>query len=208
MAQVNINNDLYERIYEEIKDYGREKENHCPGIRLFPHYKDYLSGKVIDLGSGTGETVQFFRDNKIDAHGLDWVKPRNKYCKKADIAIKNKLGRYAVATCFDVIEHLTNKQVKNLFFNMTACKKQIFTIANTPSIVKLSNGDEIDLHINKKDFNTWRGIILDYFDISHEIETRNYQRLYICENKKDSKELIKYMITFLQKYNYRVEKIK
>lgn len=207
MDKIKINADLYERIYDEIEDYGRADYLHCPGIRLYPHYKDYLEGKIIDLGSGTGETVEFFRSQKFEAVGLDWIEPRNKFCKKANITLKNKLGRYNVATCFDTIEHLTNGQVAGLFKNMTACKKQIFTIANTPSIVTLKNGKKIDLHINKKPFKTWRGIILNSFDIIHEIKIKDYQRLYICEQKHETEEYNEYMAEYLRKHGYKVEKI-
>ncbi|MHA1738816.1 MAG: methyltransferase domain-containing protein, partial [Candidatus Heimdallarchaeota archaeon] len=170
MEQVTINSNLYERVYKEIEDYGRASYNHCPGIRLYSHYKEHLINNIIDLGSGTGETVKFFREQGIEADGMDWIKPRNKYCKKANITKKHNLQQYDTATNFDVIEHLSNEQVKNLFINMSACKSQIFTIANTPSIVKLKNGTEVDLHINKKPFGVWRGIILDYFDIIKEIK--------------------------------------
>lgn len=202
-----INDQLYENVYKQIPDYGRAKFNHCPGIRLYPHYKDYLSGKIIDLGSGTGETVNFFRSQKFEAVGLDWIQPRNKFCKKANITLKNKLNRYNVATSFDVIEHLTNRQVKGLFTNMTVNNIQIFTIANTPSIVTLKNKTKIDLHINKKPFKVWRGIILNYFNIIREIPIKDYQRLYICEKKHETEEYNEYMAKFLRKQGYIVEKI-
>lgn len=197
---------LYERIYNELEDYGRVEYNHCPGVRLYPHYEKYLAGKIIDLGCGTGETVQFFRERKFEAYGIDWIEPRNEFCKKYNITRKMRLGRYKIATCFDVVEHLKNNQVIALFNNMTPCKRQIFTIANSESIVTFEDGIEIDLHINKKSFDTWRGIILDYFNIIHEIPIREYQRLYICEQKKEDKEYCEYMANFLRKRGYRVEK--
>lgn len=206
MDQVTINSDLYETVYQEVKNYGKAEYNHCPGIRLYPHYKDYLKGKIIDLGSGTGETVKFFRTLNHEAIGYDWIKPQNEYCEQQDITVKLNLKFFDIATSFDVIEHLTNFQVKKLFINMTDCKFQIFTIANTPSIVKLENGDEIDLHINKKSFDKWRGILVDYFDILQEISIRDYQNLYICQQKKSTKEYFEYIINLLRKNNYTVEK--
>jgi len=203
-----INAELYEKVYNEIDGYGRAEANHCPGIRLYPHYKNYLKGKIIDLGSGTGQTVKFFRALKFDAYGLDWIKPRTKYCKKANITLSSDWKKYTTATCFDVIEHLTNAQVTGLFNNMTACKYQIFSIANTPSIVTLNDGSKIDLHINKKSFKIWRGIILDYFQILREIPVRNYQRLYICTNILETKEYNEYMVNYLKNKGYKVEKIK
>ncbi len=208
MGKIIINNKLYEQVYKDLPDYGRAKFNHCPGIRLFPHYKDYLEGKIIDLGSGTGETVDFFRKEKLEANGLDWIEPRSIHCKKANITLKNKLGKYNVATSFDVIEHLTNGQVNGLFTNMVACNYQIFTIANTPSVVTIKDGTKIDLHINKKPFNVWRGIILNYFEILREIPIKDYQRLYICRKKTETTEYEEYMVNFLIKRGYKVEKKK
>ena len=89
---------------------------------------------------------------------------------------------------------------------MVACKKQIFTIANTPSIITLDNGTKIDLHINKKSFTTWRGIILNSFNIIHEIPIKNYQRLYICEKKHETEEYNEYMANYLRKNGYIVRK--
>ena len=206
MKKIEINSKLYEKVYKEIPDYGRAEFNHCPGIRLYPHYKQYLSGKIMDLGSGTGETVEFFRNKKFEAYGLDWIKPKNIFCKKANITLKNKLDRYDVVTSFDTIEHLTNAQVKALFTNMTVCETQIFTIANTPSIVTLKNGDKIDLHINKKSFDVWRGIIFDYFNIINEISIKDYQRLYICKKKKSTEEYNEYIAEHLRKNGYKVKK--
>lgn len=203
-----IDNELYERIYFELEDYGRAEYNHCPGIRLYPHYFRYLAGKIMDLGSGTGETVQFFRKHGFEAFGLDWIEPRNEYCKKANVTLKNQLDRYNVITCFDVIEHLTNGQIKGLFRNMTFGKIQIFTIANSSSTVTLNDGTTIDLHINKKPFSVWRGIILDYFDILKVISIRQDQTLYICKRKGEPKRYLNYLVKVLRANGYTVRKDK
>lgn len=204
---LKINAKLYERIYKEISEYGEANANHCPGIRLFPHYKKYLKSKelIIDLGSGRGETVAFLRDLKYNAYGIDWINSSNRYCKRGDISYRRNLTKYSVALCFDVIEHLNNKQVKKVFENMAACKKQIFSIANSESIITLDE-EEIDLHINKKSFDTWRGIILDYFDIIEEIPIRDYHRLYICEKKKPAEEYINHIVDYLRKHGYEIKK--
>jgi len=201
-----ISSELYERIYREISDYGRVSKNHCPGIRLYPHYKDYLKSPVLDVGSGTGETVLFLRERKYDAYGLDWIEPSNEYCKKADITLKADWRKYNTITCFDVIEHIDNAKVTGLFTNMTACKYQIFSIANNSSFITLTNGTKIDLHINKKSFNVWRGIISDYFKILVEIPIRSYQHLYICSKIIPDEEYDKFIINYLEKKGYKIIK--
>ena len=114
------------------------------------------------------------------------------HCKCADISKSMDLGKYYTVTSYDVIEHLNNAQIKGLFLNMVQCERQIFTIANTPSYVQIE-GDKIDLHINKKSFPRWRGIITDYFDIVQEFEIRNYQHLFLCQRKQGDKSLIDYL---------------
>lgn len=192
MAEINAG--LYQWIYENVDGYGRAEKSHCPGIRAYPYSKDWiLKGPLIDLGSGTGQTVEFYRKHKIDAYGVDWIAPEKEYCKKGDISLSMDLGKYDTATCFDVIEHLNNAEVKGLFLNMLQCDRQIFTIANTPSYVE-KDGEKIDLHINKKPFDVWAGIIGDYFDIVQEFQMRDYQHLYLCQRKQGDETLIKYLI--------------
>ena len=194
MGKTPINAKLYQWIYENIEGYGRAEKSHCPGIRAYPYSKQWINPKkpLKDLGCGTGQTVEFYRKKNIDARGCDWINPINEHCRQGDITKTMDLGRYYTVTCFDVIEHLNNAQVKGLFLNMVQCERQIFTIANTPSIIKKGE-EEIDLHINKKSFPTWRGIIIDYFDIVQEFEMRDYQHLYLCQRKQGDKSLINYL---------------
>lgn len=188
-----INDELYQWIYNNVEGYGEAEKNHCPGTRVFPFYKNWLLKKpIMDLGSGTGQTVEFFRNSKYDAYGIDYIEPRNEFCRKGDISLSMDLKKYKVITCFDVIEHLSNAQVTGLFTNMVHAEHQIFTIANTPSTIT-KDGKKIDLHINKKSFPIWRGIIQDFFDIYYEFEIRDYQRLYLCKRKEGIQVLIDYV---------------
>jgi hypothetical protein len=180
-------------IYDNIPGYGQRSQNHCPGIRSYSYYKQWiLKGPLMDLGSGTGDTCIFFRENNINSYGVDLIKPQNVYCRQGDISLSMDLGKYKTVTSFDVIEHLNNSQVKGLFNNMVQCENQIFTIANTPSII-IKDGVKIDLHINKKSWNIWRGIISDYFDIYQEFEIRDYQHLYLCKRKNGDGALLDYL---------------
>ena len=199
---VKIDDKLYQWIYKNVDGYGRAEQNHCPGIRVLPYYQHFLEKKpLIDLGCGTGQTCQFFKTKGIDAYGIDYIEPSFEYCRQGDITRSMDLKKYHIATCFDVIEHLNNAQVKGLFLNMVQCEKQIFTIANTPSYIE-KDGEKIDLHINQKPFEVWRGIINDYFDILEEFEIRDYQHLYLCQRKQGDATLIKY----LESKGYKVTK--
>ena len=147
---------------------------------------------LIDLGSGTGQTCEFFREKKIEAYGIDLIKPRFDFCRQGDATLTMDLGKYKTITSFDMIEHISNAQVTGLFNNMVQCEHQIFTIANTPSYI-IKDGVQIDLHINKKSWNIWRGIISDYFDIYQEFEIRDYQHLYLCKRKNGDEAMIEYL---------------
>ena len=183
----------YQWIYDNIKGYGQRKDNHCPGVRSWAYYKDWVNkGPLIDMGSGSGDTCTFFREKKIDSYGIDLIKPQFDYCKQGDITRSMDLKKYNTVTSFDVIEHLDNSQTTGLFQNMMQCENQIFTIANTPSYI-IKDGKQVDLHINKKSWEIWRGILSDHFDIYQEIEIRDYQHLYLCKRKNGDAALIEYL---------------
>lgn len=190
---MKIDDKLYQWIYDNVDGYGRAEKAHCPGIRVYPYSQEWIIKKpLIDLGCGTGQTAQFFKTKGVDAYGVDYINPVLPYCRQGDITKSMDLGKYYTATAFDVIEHLNNSQVKGLFLNMVQCERQIFTIANTPSYIE-KDGKKIDLHINKKPFDTWKGIIGDYFDIVQEFEIRDYQKLYLCQRKQGDRALIDYL---------------
>lgn len=198
--------ELYTKVYDQVEGYGVASKNHCPGVRLFPHYKEFLAaGPILDLGCGTGDTVLFLRERGYPAFGLDWIPPRIDLCKQADVTKRGDYRKYKTAMAWDVIEHLNNAQVKGLFLNMMQCDVQMFTIANTPSITEV-DGVKVDLHINIKTFDVWRGLISDMFHIVYECRVRSYQTLYVCERKKNLANPDLILVEYLRNKGYEVKK--
>ncbi len=175
----------YQKIYEqrEVNRYGVEKYGHCMGIKLFPHYKDWLSSPIIDFGCGTGEEVVFLRKKGYECQGIDQIKLDNGMMS-GDVSAPGRYSQYNTALCIEVLEHLTNKEIKGLFVNMQQCRRQIFSIANDTSTMEV-DGQVHELHINQKPFKTWRAVLMDSFDIIKTIEQKDERQIFLCRKKED-----------------------
>ncbi|MFU8830394.1 MAG: SAM-dependent methyltransferase [Phycisphaerales bacterium] len=166
--------ELYQRIYETEEWYGNAEINRCPGVRLFPLYRDWLLGPVMDIGCGRGHTVEHLRRSGLEADGIDQIDLANGMLV-GDITRPLDLeGRYRSALCIDVIEHIDDEGVLRLFENFKQCERQAFSIHNGESIC---NGE--DLHINRKPFEEWRRIISEHFELVEEVPTSPEQMLYL-----------------------------
>jgi hypothetical protein len=175
--------EVYQYLYDNnnITKYGCP--NSGPSVRMFPYFSSWLKGSIIDLGCGTGAGVEMLKKKGHVVTGMDWI-VSNKEMLVGDITKPLDLKKYTTCMAMDVFEHLDNKQVKGLMENMTQCERQVFSIANAPSIVE-KDGKEIDLHINKKPFDVWDGIIQDYFDIVEKYQMRPYSVLFLSCRKKN-----------------------
>lgn len=167
--------ELYQQIYENHDWYGNSEVFRCPGVRLIPQYENHIKGKIIDLGCGRGHTVISLRDKGFKCDGVDQIE-MSAEMMVGDITkdIINK-GDYDSSICIDVIEHLTDKQLRGLWLNLAKTKYQAFSIHNGPSWC-----DGINLHINIKTFEQWENIITSLgFKIHKIIETHEQQRLFL-----------------------------
>jgi SAM-dependent methyltransferase len=169
---------LYQKIYDENPWYGDAREGRCPGVRLLPHYQDWLLGPVIDLGCGRGHTVEKLRESGIKAEGIDQIS-KHPDMMVGDITkpIEN-LNRFQSAVCIDCIEHLYDEQVQGLFSNMKQVKRQAFSIHNGES-----TGTGQELHVNRRPFDQWRSIIEEHFVIEKEIALHDMQMLYLTSTR-------------------------
>jgi hypothetical protein len=174
---------IYQYLYDNIEATGYGATKNGPGIRMFPYIKDFLKNIVYDMGCGNGDTVEYLREKGFEVCGIDWIK-HHPGMQMGDITKPLDMKPYNTAIAMDVFEHLDNKQVIGLIENMTQCERQVFSIANAPSIVE-KDGKEIDLHINQKPFDVWDGIIQDYFDIVEKYQMRPYSVLYLTRRKKN-----------------------
>jgi 2-polyprenyl-3-methyl-5-hydroxy-6-metoxy-1,4-benzoquinol methylase len=174
--------ELYQKIYDtHYRNYGEAKYNHCPGVRLYPEYKDFIISPVIDLGCGTGDLVKLIRENEIVCNGIDWIDLKNDRMV-GDITEKIDLSMYNTCLCMDVIEHITDEKLTGLFENMKQTKRQIFSISNTPSWIEIDD-KKINSHINDKPFKEWHKIINDNFETLIVKKIRDMQYLYITNKE-------------------------
>jgi hypothetical protein len=159
---------LYQEIYE-LPDcnYGRADKNRCPGARFFPLYRHWIKGPVFDFGSGTGDTVKLLRKFGYVADGMDQIQwPTGMRC--GDICQPLPEGiPYKTALCIDVVEHVSDADLKGLYQNLARAERQIVAIHCGPALQKGVTGADnrpIDLHINIKSVNGWLEAFDPYFE--------------------------------------------
>jgi len=143
-------------------------------VRLLPKYMDWLTGRVLDLGCGRGQTVEKLREMGFKAEGIDQIR-KHPEMRVGDITKPiADIASFDSTVCVDCIEHLYDHQVEGLFNNMKQTKRQAFSIHNGES-----TGTGQELHVNRRSFDQWRSIIKDHFSISEEIEVNDNQVLYL-----------------------------
>lgn len=168
----------YQKIYDDNPWYGDADQGRCPGVRLLPHYQDWLIGPVMDLGCGRGQTVERLRKFGLIADGIDQIKVHPEM-RVGDITKPiADISKYKSVVCVDCIEHLYDEQVLGLFANMKQVERQAFSIHNGES-----TGTGEELHVNRKSFSDWTTFILEHFVIDSEIEINAQQMLYLTHSK-------------------------
>ena len=170
--------DLYQRIYDENKWYGDADQGRSPGVRLLPHYQEWLMEPVMDLGCGRGQTVEHLRNEGMQAEGIDQIQ-NNPGMRVGDITQPiSDLSDFNSVICIDCIEHLYEEQVLALFENMKQAGRQAFSIHNGES-----TGTGQELHVNRQSFQEWAILIRKHFDIAAAIEISHEQVLYLTQSK-------------------------
>lgn len=176
---------IYQVLYSnEGSVYGKVKHDRCPGVRLFPYYKNWLKGNIIDLGCGSGDTVKLLRKEGYTVDGMDFIHLKNDMIV-GDITKRRNLKKYNTALCIDVFEHLCDKDVIKVLQNMNQTEKQIITVnTDNDSMNNYVNIDTfISLHINLKKFNEWYSFINKYVEIISSTKIHEKQRMYLCEKR-------------------------
>jgi hypothetical protein len=167
---------IYQRLYQDSA-YGDHDKGRCPGLRLFPKYIDHIIQPVIDLGCGRGGVVLALREIGVKANGMDFIDIGNGMMV-GDITgnLSEMCAEYATAICIDVFEHIDDFGVLSLISNMSQCARQVISIHNGPSV---EGG--VDLHVNKKPFETWESMMETGFKIKAKHRIHKKQMLYLCE---------------------------
>lgn len=170
--------ELYQKLYDnKERHYGVAAYNRCPGVRHIPRYKHWLRGNIIDIGCGTGDTVNAVRALGFVCSGIDQIS-NNPDMIVGDVTIPIEgIDKFDTAVCMDVVEHILDGELKGMFDNLSKVKRQVISIHNGPS----TEGHGIELHVNRKPFEDWRNILSLTFNIKEEIELQKVQHLYLCE---------------------------
>lgn len=172
--------ELYQKIYDENSWYGNAEIDRCPGVRLLPHFVEWLEGPVLDLGCGRGHTVEHLQDLGFEADGIDQIKCHSAM-RVGDITKPiQDMQKYKSVICMDCIEHLYDEQLEGLFDNMRNVKRQAFSIHNGES-----NGTGVELHVNRLSFVEWGERIRKHFDIAAAIQISPEQMLYLTQSRAE-----------------------
>lgn len=152
--------DIYSKLYKET-DYGLSKNGRCPGVRYYAHYNRFLKGKIIDFGCGRGDTVRYLRKRGHMANGLDYIDYKNDMIQW-DITKFLDLTNFQTAICCDVLEHLTEREIRLVLANMSQCETTVITIHTGPSFCDLLG---VDLHLTQKPLEFWVKTVSSFFNI-------------------------------------------
>lgn len=121
---------------------------------MFQYYRPWLWSKVIDLGCGTGDTVALMRRDGFAADGIDQVYLENGM-RVGDITKALDLSEYHTATCFDVLEHISDPGVARILENMRQTEQQVISVDTGSSVVEGFG----ELHVNRKTVAQWQAMI-------------------------------------------------
>jgi len=168
---------VYERLYNK-SDYGKATANRCPGVRYLPDYINYIIDPVIDIGCGSGDTVQALRDAGLRADGIDWIKPQKQYLMQRDITQPLTLFGYSTAICIDVLEHLPVAGAVQCVKNMAVCRRAVISVFTKSHIV-----DGVELHITQQSKSEWLTIIKNEFaQVRIKVIMPQVRYLFFCKN--------------------------
>lgn len=105
---------------------------------------------LLDIGSGRG-------------HLLEWWKRQGGTGDNYEPATDNQdetveLRHYDIVTCFDVVEHLTEQDARQLLWRAWALALDclVFTCCWEPDIATVKNGERVRLHITLQEPEWWR----------------------------------------------------
>ena len=151
----NLNYSNYLERYERYVKTAEEIYFYFSKLGLID--KNY---KILDYGCGVGFLIKAFKKigfKKI--YGFDISSWAKKYAKKLNCRIVNKTdGKYDMGIFLDVLEHMTDKEIKNVF-KKTKFDKLLLRIpcSEEPNskkfYLKISRIDKT--HINCKTKNEW-----------------------------------------------------
>jgi cyclopropane fatty-acyl-phospholipid synthase-like methyltransferase len=174
--------DIYQDLYITT-DYGLSSAGKCPGMRFYPHYRNFIIGSVLDYGCGRGETVEFLQKKGVEALGVDYIDLDNGMLV-ADITQKIDLYGYKTGICCDVLEHLTEAEIDSFIEkNLKKHERCIISIHTGRSYDKKHS---VELHLTQKPVEWWEGKLLKHFSIEKRVCVQPQRWLIIGTKRNES----------------------
>lgn len=177
------------RIYVIISNMATERssiqshQDHPDQMRYdYSYYellKPYIKGDVLDIGSGEGLFVDFYKDNTTSVKMLDkFDNGRNEIWH-----IGEKIeGKYDTIVSTEFIEHITENELDNLLTNIKDLLKENGKfIGSTPNV---DNPSGNPFHLREYNIPQLKEKLQNYFN---DVEIREFLvsgQIFICQNPK------------------------
>jgi hypothetical protein len=119
-----------EQIYtaEFFKEWGKKHIEYVSSAELITNvlYENYRPQRMVDLGCGCGVYGHFFDKYGVEVVSIDGVEPTPKYSfidqvELRDLTVRfdNIWGKFDLALCFDVGEHIPEELCRVFLENIT-----------------------------------------------------------------------------------------
>lgn len=171
----------YKSTYSELfstVEYSRHNETEFRYQLVLEYLKNNNVKKIIDISSGRGVMLDMIKKQypHIEITSTDLSKFHDvdvKEFREVDLSNKDTLfevdEKYDLLTCLDVLEHLDDSFIKDVFeWFSKISKKQILTIANHSEI---QNG--VEIHTIQEDMSYWSPIIEGFLTIN-EVDHKTF----------------------------------
>jgi len=173
---------------EEIKQYVRAYKSpaYAMGRRRRDSVREVLAalggGTLLDVGTGRGETLRYARELGIKATGTEVVpyllNERVVYAQAH--ALPHADSSVDHVTCFDVLEHLTEEDIRPALREMLRVARKTVTVsASERSDVRQGR----ELHISKRPAAEWLRVISECWPGARQIGLAGASPLFRAEKQ-------------------------
>lgn len=161
--------DLYKNLHKQKPKYGASGHNYVD--KIYEFVKETRPTTILDFGCGKETLKESLLKFDINVDGYDPA-----------IANKGKipLEQYDMIITTDVLEHIHEQELDNLFSDMMKLKPKFMfhVICNRPAYNKLPDGSNAHKTIEDED---WWKTKLESFFVNFRIDTFKQNDVTICK---------------------------
>ena len=148
------------QIYDAdfFSEWGKHNEKYTTSATIIGKLllEEFSPKSLVDLGCGCGVYSHFFSQNGLKVLAIDGVKPNDDFAFPVHIEVQdlttpfaNKHGKFDVALCLEVAEHIPEEYVMNFLNNITQFSDTLLLSAAPP----FQGGHH---HVNEQPKRYWK----------------------------------------------------